>query len=521
MSRSASTAELTEEFYLSQISPNHKSVVSLEVFNTNTGAYQEIEDLDTKKGVNWTVSGKKEKFANFSLTPLASTINFSVVNKNGEWSNGSGTAKENVIDTETKIRLKAGYNPADGSATEWLYTSVYYLDTPVFTDPSAPQMPMINCRGRDAFKRAIGTDINLEDLSGGTDIDDLIKLIADKVGIQYSSTSIADLSAFADRVLADGVDIKKADKVLDWCMQIINPTGYQMYMEYDSTLDENILFVQQKPTIATADGVFSYRNYKSIGNSSKNADKILNRLTVISNSEIADKEEQLDQDTFTTTGSKIQSWVGESEYKRITVDQPEEITISNFSTNPESITFDLDVLNTGGVVFTVYGNKWDGDAPSFEGEAIEPNNMLNYDGTTARIENPLVVSDAECKSIADSFISVFGTPVEQARNLIWPYLYLLPEVNDLYLMWRRHIFNDNLFFVTKISYFWSVSNESTQFNFDDSGLNFSDLGDFIYDDVLDYDKGYLYDMGISTPLSTDTQIDNASDAVRVRNYAFS
>jgi hypothetical protein len=685
MSREASTAERTEEFFLSQTSPHHKSIISLEVFNTNIGAYEIIEDLDTERGVSWTVSGKKEKFANFSLTPLTGTINFQVVNKNGEWSNGSGTVKENVIDNETKVRLKAGYlsktagssqtsslnlfntfgtvvksffwhtvnssgnvavssSPGAGNTvqhfadkfnlydslnynsdfyspdaytvqtydslgrgfqnivsfditadntsgtvyyralnttadlsysestnwtnagatvngtktvtvgstdrylqvavlydginwgdtleisditityqefTDFLYTSVYYLDTPQFSDPPAPQMPMIMCRGRDAYKRAVGTDINIDDLSAGVEVDDLIKSIADKVGIQYSSTSIADLSFFIGRTFAAGVGIQKADKIFDLCMQIINPTGYQMYMEYDSTLDENILFVQAKPTVTEATGAFSFRNYTGIGNNSRNADKILQRLTVLSGAQVVTSEVQLDQLLVTSTGSKVLSWVGAAEYKRIEIDQPDEITISNLSVEPLQITFDVDALSTGGVTITAFGNQWDSTTPDQEGEAISLDNMINYKGTTAVLINQLATSDDECKSIAESFISEFGTPVEQARNLSWPYLYLLPEINDVYLMWRRFIFNDNLFFITKIGYSWSINNESTRFDFDDSGLNFSDLGDFIYDDIMDYDKGFLYDMGISTPLSTNAEIDTASDAVKVNNTDFS
>ena len=233
------------------------------------------------------------------------------------------------------------------------------------------------------------------------------------------------------------------------------------------------------------------------------------------------KEIQLDQQTFTATGSETMTWANEAEYKRIVIDQPDEVVISNLVVNPISIAFDIDALSTGGVQITVYGNEWDTTDPAAEGEAISLDNMTNFKGTTAKLENPLVLSDSECTTIAESFITQFGTPTEQARNLSWPYLYLFPEVNDNYLLRRRFIFNDNLFFITKIGYNWSINNESTQFDFDDSGLNLSDLGDFIYDDVLDYDKGYLYDMGISTPISTDAEIDTASDALKVHNVDFS
>jgi hypothetical protein len=59
----------------------------------------------------------------------------------------------------------------------------------------------------------------------------------------------------------------------------------------------------------------------------------------------------------------------------------------------------------------------------------------------------------------------------------------------------------------------------TSFNLDDSGNKFSDQGDFIYDDIMIWDRGYVWDMGISTPLSTNAEIDAAS--VLYYNVGFS
>ena len=50
----------------------------------------------------------------------------------------------------------------------------------------------------------------------------------------------------------------------------------------------------------------------------------------------------------------------------------------------------------------------------------------------------------------------------------------------------------------------------TEFTLDDSGSDFAELGTFTYDGIMDYDKGYVYDMGISTPLNTNAEIDAAS-----------
>ena len=73
-------------------------------------------------------------------------------------------------------------------------------------------------------------------------------------------------------------------------------------------------------------------------------------------------------------------------------------------------------------------------------------------------------------------------------------------------------FNDDINFITGFKYRWSIDQDSTTFNTDDSGLNFSDISNFNYDEENGerYDIGFVYDMGISTTLSTDAEIDAAS-----------
>jgi hypothetical protein len=486
---------------------------------------------------------------------------------------------------------------------EWVYKSVYYLDSPEFTEPSAPGIPLVVCEGRDAWKRALENDINIADLSGGVYLDSLIKDTCDQIGILYNSTSIASLSGFSQRVLDSGIDIKKAEDLFAMCMQIISSSGYQMWLQYDSVLDDNIMYVQLKPTTDT-DGAFSYRNYEELGGTQRNYDKRLKRITVISDQNPVVAKSQLDTDTFSTTGSKSLSWSGEAEYKRLVISDPDNVTISNLVVNPTSITFDIDSIS-GSIDFTVEGNKWAGkigspsfngtndedndmstsgryiggtnstyeveidatgtpdtfkwrkdggsyttginitgnkqtlengirinfrqttghtladrwifntfvDGPDYEGEYFNYENMTNDKGVTSRLIIPLVISDAECYSIASSLTSLYGDPILEAKGLTWPYMNLLYTINDLMLLWRRYQFTDDLYYITTIKHHWDKDEDNTSFDLEDSGNDFSDLGSFIYDDIMDYDKGYLYDMGISSPLSTDAEIDAASTIV--------
>jgi len=683
MSREASTAARTEEIILNLTDPNITASVSLEV--EQSGSWVQIDDLDIQRGIDWTESGKKEKYNNFSLVSLPGTIKFDIVNRDGKYFPGSGDSLAGVFDLDVRVRLKAGYLLDSGSETseslnlndisgtyvksffyrtdhsggtvvldsdgaesithftdlfpssdtydtakydvddytpdaytvqtydsdvagfevftkfevtanntagtiyyrsfsdpeeldnsqfsnwtnggstsngtttvdiadvsgerflqvailydgitwaaghiisdikvyyesrfESMYTSVYYLDQPRFTDPKAPQIPIVRCTGRDIFKRAIGVDVKYSDVNG-EQIDDIIKDICDKVGISYTATSIADLSGFATRatLTVGNTDVVKAEKLFEQCMQIINTTGYVMYTEYDETTDDNVLYVQTRPALADTTGVFSYKNYEYLGETSKNAGRFLQRLTVITDSQVTDDEVQLDTEAISTTGAKTLSWSGNAEYKRITADVPGNITISNLSVSPTQITFTVDSV-TGTVNVTAFGNKWSSTNPAFEGEAIEWDNMTLLDGTTARLINPLVKTDAEAKSIAESFITQFGTPIFEARGLKWPYLNLIPELNDGYMLWRRFVGGtsaDDIYIITKVTHHFdknSTPTHYTEWNLEDSGTDYSDLGDFIWDNIMDWDKGFVWDMGISTPLSTDAEIDAASTIV--------
>jgi len=681
--REASTPERTEEIQGLLRASNLKTHVFLEREVTKDASdWAVIADLDGSVGVDWEKSGRKFKWAVPSLTPKASKISFTVLNRNAEYSEGSGTVNSGAFDNDTRIRLNAGYRlntakspqtteldnftgtesffhhtkllsgeirldatdspfttiyfndffktngtvkyTADpgytatgyyiftknftapgignvtklritGNDTKWrlywrsipnvdsakignnkstdwtllgnstaseqefsltdadcqffqvavvadgigswgdttaitkiefdfedffenLYKDVFHLDTPSFTDPKAPTMPLVKCKGRDLWKRAVENEINLEDLSAGVELTQLVKDVCNQVNIKFSSTSIADLSVFGVRDLSDGLkDITKVNKVFELIMQIItqNDTGdrYQMFLEYDAVEDENILFLQKKPDTFVADFVFNFDQYESIGDSRKNYDKVFNRITMLDQSAVVDELESLDGPTnFTTIGDKTLTWTGDAIYKQplITINSGDAV-VTLKDVNNTSMEFTI-TGTTIDVDIEVKGNKFSAASPIYA-EWFNLDNFSTNIGSTFRIINQLIKTDAEAKLMARGLIGDFGVPKKEANNLVFPYTHLLLEQNDMNMIWARFVFVDDLYLITGIKYHWDNSatpGDNTIFNLEDSGLNFTDAGTFNYDDVMDYDIGYLYDMGISTPLSTKAEIDAAS-----------
>ena len=683
----ASTIQKTEWLSDALNRSNLKAQLVLEYFDTTLDDWRVIDDLDTGAGVSWDKSAKKYKYAAVTLTPLASSISFSILNRNAQYSVGSGTDVSGIFDLDTRVRIKAGYLiPVDTKSTEetvfttggststdsihfhtkftsgelfidkinfvrntkyftdlfglatvqynqnpiytptgfyiftkdfegdnfntvtdiditanntkykiytrsfsdleaaetgwqsvntwtlegntingaknitldlnkrffqvalipdgigdwdstekvselkftydvfieYLYKDIFFLDSPVFTDPTSPEMPMIKCKGRDIYKRALSSDVNIENVNGKS-LDTILKTLLDRVGIEYTATSIDDLSSFGNRTLAGGLgDSTKLEKVFEFIMQIITQgtNRYQMYTQYDSVLDTNIFFLKLKPTDFVADFVFNYRHYKNIGSYHRNFDKMLQRVTIADKKIDIDELVLLDTQVISGAGSGTFSWAGDACFLEF------EITVGSLGIGET-------IVNTGQtattLAFTVTGSS-----PSFTivlrgckttntpvfGEFVHIENSLNRKGTTPKLINKLVLDTAEYISITKELMVDFSNPVIQLNGLQFPYLHLILELNDMTMNWARFVFNDDLSPITGFKHRWSDSQDSTTFNSDDSGLNFSDVGTFDYDDVMIYGIGYVYDMGISTTLDTDAEVDAASDLLKIVNLEF-
>lgn len=386
------------------------------------------------------------------------------------------------------------------SYIEWFKDGVYYLDDPQFVEPSSEEMPTVECDGRDAWKKAIETDINISDLSGGVPLDQLIKDVCDIVNINYTVDSICDLSAFSDRTLADGFDSEiTCDELFEMIMQIIG-TGYIMW------IDENdYLYVQPKSASVEFDYVFNYLYYTR-AKKSFDSSRQLQRLTVLSEDTTVDAETLLDSDTFSTTGQKTFSWSGDAIYKRIatTLNSGTMPTIVLDYFENESAAVTITATESFNITMYIYGDIISVTPPDAIGEAGVYDNIVNKEGSTSRITNPLIIDDSEAKTIAEDFISFFGDP-SFTISLDYPYLYALSIINDKALVWGKYNFESSIYYVTGISHTYAdETNATTAFELEDSGINYLDSGYFIYDrnglqdgdlDVY-YNIGALYDMDI-------------------------
>jgi hypothetical protein len=630
------------------------------LYRWNGSTWDEVQDVDTKKGISWNKNSKKVKYANYAFLPEPSDISFSIINEKGKYSEGSGTAYEGWFDNDTKVKLIAGYlietaystsstvvpvgsfsdggdgyyyyqisldrlhkkwgsikltysgdveleyrlfrDPlhkdyydtwttvsesaetgrlvddsggalTDGSgylidtATDTItldsgykyiqvripsadltdltsvtfnvddyftpvYTDVFYLDTPTFTEPADPAIPKVECKGRDSFKYTINSEIQPWDYTGQT-VDTMIKHVLDQCNVKYTASSISTFPTVAARDNDVNVDSpKSAQWFLEHFMQIITiDANYNVYMDYDSSEDDNIFYVQPKPDDYIADFVFDYRNYKSLGGRRKNHDSILKRITVQTEDQPIDEETILYTNTFTSNQTSLKVALGSdlNFYHRVELlgtGTLDDIKIENDEDLVQTYAYlTVTASVSDSLSVTIKGCSWTDDLPpNWSGEGLSANNVTFKKGNEVKILNPFLNASTEARAIAEYLIDENGTAIDEATGIQYPYNNLFLQVNDMTMLWSRWVFLDDLRYITGIKYRWQINNgnkHSASFNVSDSGLNFYDEYDFIYDETppLDYDVGFIWDMGISTPQSTDAEIDAAT--VTYNNVSFS
>jgi hypothetical protein len=461
--------------------------------NDLTGFYQ------TGTGTDWILLGSTTNGSTtFNLGGVSNATQFAVafVFNTGDWSSGAQVSLV-TLNYETTI--------------EWVLMGTFLLDDPEFFDKPSPEISTIKCSGRNSWKRAIDSKINIADLSSGVTLDQLIKDVCDQVNITYTGTSIADLSSFGDRTLSTGYD----DEVppLDIFSNILQIIGREYRMRID---DSNILFVEPRPTNFDVDFVFDYRNYIQ-AKQKRFSDRQIKRITFLTDNQVIDPAEQLDSDTFVSVTNGSLSWGSGAiaKYYTFTVNSG-DIAITGVELNNTSADFTF--IGSGSITITLFGSPFRSTEPTYYGEAVNHDNLTNEDGLTFREVNPLLISDAEAKTVSENFVAEFGTPEFNIR-LTDSFVNALVEVNDQALVVSEDLVDTNLYEVLSIEHdISSETSKQSKYELVDTGRDITEQGDFIYDRNLyfiganfTYDSGLIYDA--SFPIGV-----TASEILAQRDY---
>ncbi len=400
---------------------------------------------------------------------------------------------------------------------EWVLLGSFYLDDPKLQEKRGAALSEIKVTGRNAWKKALESKMNIRDLSGGVYIQDLVKEIFDFCGITYTVSSIADLSAYGARTAGGGYDDQvSASQILRDIMLIV---GKEYRMRVD---DNNVGYIELRPTAALADVVFHYRNYVQASQQYR-SEKQLQRFTVFSDQQVLDVQVDLGAETvFTTEGVHAAiTWSGKAIAKSWEIVlQSGEMRITDVVFTNTSAVFTTE--GEGSITVQVTGNKFKTTDPQYVGEAANASNLQGNEGFSVQDENPLVISDAECKSIAEKKISEFGRPAYDI-DVEWPYLFSLLEINDPALVYSKDFFEDGIYAVIGFTHeLKSETDKFTTVQLRDTGARISDTGAIVYDRdrppisgaAVPHDNGFIYDSRFgpsASQFSVDESVYNVFD----------
>jgi len=380
------------------------------------------------------------------------------------------------------------------SYVEWILLGSFFLDDPDFRDRPGAKISVTNVTGRNAWKRALETKINLQSVNGSY-LDDVIKEVCDQANISYTASSIADLSSFGARNLTDGYgDQVDVSEIFEDINDIIGAT-YRMYIS-----DENVLFVTLRGTSYLTDTVLNFKNYLTADQGNQ-SDKQIQRITFFSSKQVLDETIILGSNTFYTAGDHEISWANDAiaKYWETPTDSVGGggLTITNVEFDDSNKKAIFTLTGTGSLTITVKGNEFSSTVPDYYGEAVNVTNMENNNGRRFQVENKLLKSMTEAKAASEAKRDEFGTPDFNVKVLT-SYLHPLEEINDQSLWVSEDLFDDSIFQIISIEHIiQSEVSKKTQFELLDTGRKFTDQGAIVWNrDYFGTAPAWQFDTGI-------------------------
>ncbi|NHZ84323.1 MAG: hypothetical protein GWP19_00390 [Planctomycetia bacterium] len=397
--------------------------------------------------------------------------------------------------------------------TEYFSEGEYLLDDPSFSANHGNYSASFSAR--DKFKKAFETQINTPDYSS-QDVAEVIRDIVDRMGIEHNDGNelIADTGYTVTISTDDTFKNIKAIDALNECMLYLNSKNINYRLE----LNDNgyLQLVLKDTTVNNADWQIDYR-WTGLSISKKyESDKLLQRVTIMSESHTVDEEIQLATQNYTTAGNKTLSWSGDAIYKRITITEGSgnDAVFTLTKTELDSIELNISTGSIIDITVTIDGDKLTAGFIGYAGEDIYYNNQKNYEGFTQRIINRLIQSDEESRVFAEKLIDIYGNP-EFKVTIRLPANPLL-ELGDKLLIWEKYTNTKTIYRIDKISLSYNAEGARYYQTLQLSDMG-SDLDNFQWDrhnvlnggmyegiDDLKWDTGLLWDQDLGINVTEDT-----------------
>jgi hypothetical protein len=254
---------------------------------------------------------------------------FAIVFRTGTW--GTGTIES------VQVRYM--------QSAEFFSQGEFLMDDPGFEESISGYSATFTAR--DDMKKAFEAEVTLPDYSSLTDVAVIIRDTALRAGIPYTTSTIP-LTTYEVKI-AKGDNWKniRAIDILSEVMLYLTSKNvlYRLQM-----IDGNFTLSLVTVPTTSVDWQLHYK-YNTLRLSKKyEANKVLQRVTVLSYDHITDPEEQLVTDTLTDETDTL-SWTKDSMFLRVATSGTGTVTVDNIDLEAKEITLTV----TGTLDVTVYG----------------------------------------------------------------------------------------------------------------------------------------------------------------------
>jgi hypothetical protein len=385
-------------------------------------------------------------------------------------------------------------------STEYMVKrGVFFTDEPKY----AQKVAIV---GRDPFKKALETEINMPDMSAGVNIGTAIEFVLNRCNVPFDTANwnLTSTTVTVNSTIAEGLNNLSGWKHLNFLMDTLNAGNDDWRLKIEDSGDVSLKVV---PTAQEAD--WSAHYFLNIENIQKNfnSDKQIQRITTMNKSIVVNPEATLATFSGTANNSALHMTYGTTAlYVRYSVSQG--TILSETNRHNTSVDFSVNSGTEYNIVLKGCSLKNALTDEIFE-ELGNSDNIIKSEGSTYRPINPYM-NKAKARAFNSYMMGLYGDPqkeiiIDMNSN---PFL----ELNDKLLVFDLFTYTDDLYNLTSIKETWGNPSLKDQLILKDSGI---DLGRFIWDrngltegiNDLKYDIGLVWDQDLPIGGSdTDTYI---------------
>lgn len=381
---------------------------------------------------------------------------------------------------------------------------LFIIDDPVLGEK-------VSIKGRDYFKKALETEINMPPFTSPVLVTTLMTKALDRCNIPYDITEWDSSATTATMLAADHSTLNNISgyKMMDLLMDYMNAGSDNWQFQFS---DGGNALLKNVPNRSVIDFVVN-ANINILGNASKStdSDKQVQRVTMTNKNIVVNAESTLATYTGTTTNPGLLYATYSSASLYVRYEDDNDVILTEYYRSNTAVRFTT--KNTQPYTIRIYGcTAKNAITDEVYAERGNSDNIISNSGSTYKKTNSLFTQTA-CDKFVDYVITTFGEPQKTAKYSQWSNPFMV--INDNVSFFDKDTSSNSIFNITGINESWNPPALNESVSLQDTGLSLTGLtwdmnGMSAGIDDLRMDSGFVYDQDkpFSDTTATYTEIKN-------------